>query len=255
MVDLTVGNAIEKAISEAPATAICAYLMAGYPTKETFLDLLVEVGDEADLVEIGVPFSDPMADGQTIQHASHIALKNGVTLEWILDLLDGVGHLGAPHLVMGYYNPFLAFGLEHLAERLEGCGTQGVIVPDLPIEESEDFEEHLDRRGVALIRLVTPATPADRLSHIGSTARGFVYAVTTTGITGGDLSVPPETTSYLDRTRAATERPVLAGFGVRRRDQVEMLVDHADGVVVGSALIEAIDEGKSPAKLLSGLRP
>lgn len=254
MLEMTVGDAIEKVITDAPGTALCAYLMAGYPTKERFVELLAEVGEVADLVEIGIPFSDPMADGQTIQHASHIALSNGVTLDWILDMLDGVS-LKAPHLVMGYYNPFLAFGEGSLAERLQDCGTQGVIVPDLPIEESEGFEAHLERRGMALIRLVTPATPTHRLSHIGSTARGFLYAVTTTGITGGDLSVPPETAAYLDRTRAATKRPVLAGFGVRRRDQVEALSDHVDGVVVGSALIGAIDQGKSPAKLLSGLRP
>lgn len=256
MSDLARGKLIEEAIREASGPALCAYLMAGYPTMDEFARTLVDMSSAADVVEIGIPFSDPMADGQTIQHASHEALERGATLGDILDVVESVGDgLEAPVLLMGYYNPFFIYGLEELSRRVERIGVAGLIVPDLPLEESDRLESLLAGEGLALIRLVTPATPGERVRLIGSTAQGFVYAVTTTGITGGDVEVPPEMVAYLDRIRAATSRPVLAGFGVRRPDQVEALAPHVDGVVVGSALIDAIDRGASPVELLASLRP
>jgi tryptophan synthase alpha chain len=226
---------------------------AGYPTLDAFLEVLAAVAGSADVVEIGVPFTDPMADGLTIQHASHVALDNGVTLEWIFELL-GDTDLGSPHLLMGYYNPFLAFGLGRLGQAMEDSGTSGLIIPDLPFEESGPIKEVLDPGGLALVQLVTPSTSEERLGRVATTGGGFVYAVTTAGVTGGEVDLPAEALEYLDRAKSASTLPVLAGFGVRTQSQVAALAPHVDGVVVGSALIEAIDKGEDPGAFLDGLR-
>lgn len=207
----------------------------------------------ADVVEIGVPFTDPMADGLTIQQASHVALDNGVTLEWIFELL-GDSDLGSPHLLMGYYNPFLAFGLSRLGEAMKDSRTAGLIIPDLPLEENGPVREVLDPGGLALVQLVTPSTSEERLGRVASAGGGFVYAVTTRGVTGGEVDLPAESLEYLDRVKTVSSLPVLAGFGVRNQAQVAALASHVDGVVVGSALIEAIDNGQDPGVFLDGLR-
>ena len=249
-------QAITATIETAPGPAICAYVTAGYPSLDSFPDILRSVADSADLVEIGVPFTDPMADGLTIQRASHIALKNGVTLQWILDLLNDLAtDLSSPRLLMGYYNPFLAFGLDRLGFAMRSTATSGLIVPDLPLEENRPMRVVLEPRGLALVHLATPTTPRDRLARLATSDGGFLYAVTTTGVTGGDAPVASETLSYLDQVRSAVTLPVLAGFGVRSHDQVQVLSDHVDGVVVGSALIEAIDRGEDPGAFLEQLRP
>jgi tryptophan synthase alpha chain len=254
--DVDGGTLIETAIRNSPGPAICAYLMAGYPTLEEFPELLEQVGREADLVEIGVPFTDPMADGLSIQGAGLTALDNGVTLSWIFDVLDEVGpRLPVPSVLMGYYNPFLAYGLDRLAARMVSTGMSGLIVPDLPPEESGPLDDILALSGIALVRLVTPVTPAARLARIAQISEGFIYAVTVTGITGADLLIPPELLDYLERVRSIGDRPVLAGFGVRQRSQVDALFPYVDGVVVGTALIDAIDRGDDPTALLAGLRP
>jgi len=248
-------KAITEAIRGSSGPAVCAYITAGYPTLESFPDILAAVARFATVVEIGVPFTDPMADGLTIQQASHVALGNGVTLEWIFELLaDRLQSLGAPHLLMGYYNPFLAFGLDRLASVMIDTCTSGLIVPDLPLEEDAPITEVLEHEGLALVKLVTPTTSPGRLAQIAATSRGFVYAVTRTAVTGGEAVLGVEEFAYLDRVRSATSLPVMAGFGVRSRSQVEALSGHVDGVIVGSALIDAIDRGEDPGAFLDGLR-
>lgn len=245
---------VTKAIETAGGHAICGYVTAGYPDLESFPDILSKVADAADVVEVGVPFTDPMADGQTIQQASHQALVNGVNLDYVFDTLNAV-ELGAPHLLMGYYNPFLAYGLDRLVDRTEGAGTSGLIVPDLPNEESGKLTALLETRGQGLVQLVAPTTPEDRLHMLAEASRGFVYAVTTKGTTGRTTLFDDEVIAYLDRVSAVSPIPVLAGFGVRERSQVTALAGHVDGVVVGSALIDAIDRGEDPTAFLDGLRP
>lgn len=247
-------DAVTSSIEAADGHAICAYLTAGYPTLERFPDLLWRVSTAADVVEIGIPFTDPMADGQTIQKASHEALAQGVNLGYVFDVLDSLD-LDAPHLLMGYYNPFLAYGLDRLVESMSGAGTSGLIVPDLPIEESRELGRSLESRGLGLVQLVSPTTPDTRLATLASVSRGFVYAVTTKGTTGSTTEFDAEVLAYLDRVKKVSVLPVLAGFGVRQRSQVEALSGHVDGVVVGSALIDAIDRGDDPADFLDGLRP
>jgi tryptophan synthase alpha chain len=247
-------DAVTTAIEDAGGSAICAYVTAGYPSLEDFPGVLEKVAVTADVVEVGVPFTDPMADGQTIQKASHQALTNGVDLDYIFEILNAVD-LAAPHLLMGYYNPFLAFGLDRLVDAMAVSGTSGLIVPDLPIEESAELSVSLDSIGAGLVQLVAPTTPEDRLHKLADASRGFVYAVTTKGTTGGATSFDEDVLAYLDRVRAVSGLPVLAGFGVRERAQVEALAGHVDGVVVGSALIDAIERGEDPAEFLSRLRP
>lgn len=245
--------AITAAIEDAEGAAICAYLTAGYPTREDFATILSEVAEAADVVEVGVPFSDPMADGQTIQAASHVALQNGVTLGWILETIASLD-VPAPLLLMGYYNPFLAYGLDRTVTDLASAGGGGVVVPDLPLEESSDLRSALEAAGLGLVQLVSPTTPRDRLARLANASRGFVYAVSTTGVTGGATSFDAEALAYLDAVSASSTLPVLAGFGIRERAQVSQLNGHVDGVVIGSALIDAIDSGSDPVALIESLR-
>lgn len=246
---------VTAAIESSDGPAICAFVTAGYPTPELFADVLVSVAGVADVLEIGVPFTDPMADGLTIQEASRVALQQGATLDWLFELLGRMeGRLEAPHLLMGYYNPFLAHGLDALAEAMVSAGTSGLIVPDLPLEESGPLLGVLDPVGLALIQLVTPTTSSQRLKRIAAAASGFLYAVTTTGVTGGMSGLAPGTLQYLDRVKSASPVPVLAGFGVRTADQAALLGEHVDGVIVGSALIESLDRAEDPAVFLGGLR-
>ena len=244
---------VTTAIRAADGPAICAYLTAGYPTPGLFPEVITEVARVADVVEVGIPFTDPMADGQTIQHASHEALAQGINLDRVFATLQKA-NLDAPHVLMGYFNPFLAFGFDRLVEHMVAAGTSGLIVPDLPIEESAELTQKLEAHGLGLIQLVAPTTPEDRLRKLASASRGFVYAVSTKGTTGGATTFEGEVLTYLARVKAVSDLPVLAGFGVRESTQVSQLTGHVDGVVVGSALIDAIDRGEDPAEFIKGLR-
>lgn len=237
--------------------ALVAFLTAGFPSKATFAADLSAIAAEADVVEVGVPFTDPLADGVTIQRSSLAALAQGVSLEWILQTLESMPRPKAQIVLMGYLNPMLAFGLPALAARAAKAGVSGFIVPDLPVEESAAFEQALAPHGLALIRMVTPVTPPARLEQLCASAQGFVYAVSMTGTTGrsvGTGGVSKEVLDYLDKVRRLSPVPVCAGFGIREASQVTALAPHVDGVVVGSAIIEAMEKGESTAALLRKLR-
>jgi tryptophan synthase alpha chain len=246
---------VEEAIRATAAhrPALAAYLTGGFPAMDGFARLLRDVGAEADVVEIGVPFTDPMADGVTIQSSSRRALAAGVTLRWILDTV-GETSCDAPVVLMSYLNPVIAVGLDEFAGRAADAGVAGLIVPDLPLEECGPVAAALDERGMALVQLVTPVTPADRLELLCRRSQGFVYAVTVTGTTGGDAGGNAAMLEYLDRVRAVAPVPVLAGFGIRTAVQVQALASHADGVIVGSALIEVLERGDDPIAFLRALR-
>jgi tryptophan synthase alpha chain len=235
--------------------ALVAFLTAGYPDRAKFREHLAAVAQEADLVEIGVPFSDPMADGVTIQRSSEGALRAGVTLTWILEELQLMERVKAPLLLMSYMNPLLAFGLDRLARRAAGAGVCGFIVPDLPFDENEELRTVLAPHNIALVQMVTPVTPSERLAKLATASQGFVYAVTITGITGKAVGAAEDISAYLERVRAAATVPVCAGFGIRTREQVEKLRGQVDGVIVGSALVEVLERGESPQEFLAGLRP
>jgi tryptophan synthase alpha chain len=257
MTDMLPRDQISAALSSANSNgkvALVPFITAGYPEKDNFINTLKSIAAEGDVVEVGVPFSDPMADGVTIQRSSHAAIAAGVSLHWIIDELKAAGDIGAPVVLMSYLNPLLAFGFDALAEQAVAAGVCGFIVPDLPWEESKEFRASLDKYGLALVQLVTPATPDERLEMLCRGSQGFVYAVTITGITGGDVSLPPTVTGYLDKIKSFTDLPVCAGFGVRHAEQVQNLGNHASGVIVGSALVEKLEAGQNPAKFLAELR-
>jgi tryptophan synthase alpha chain len=239
----TISTAI-RAANASGRPAIVGFLTAGFPQKARFREHLTAVAAGADVVEIGVPFTDPMADGATIQRASHAALVAGVSLAWILGELGALpSRPKAPLLLMSYLNPLLAYGLERLPREAAAAGIAGFIVPDLPYEESADLRAALGREGLALVQMVTPVTPAERLRMLCAASEGFVYAVTMTGTTGKAVAVPDEVLAYLDRVRAVSPIPVCAGFGIRGREQVLRLKGHVDGVIVGSALVEVLERG------------
>jgi tryptophan synthase alpha chain len=243
-----------RTVSAKGQPAIVAYLTAGYPSREKFAEHLQAVAKGADVVEIGVPFSDPMADGVTIQRSSHSALAQGVSLRWILDTLQSLPRLDTPLLLMSYLNPLLAFGLPRLAETAARANVAGIIVPDLPLDESSELRQALEAKGLALIQMVTPVTQPERLKQLCTGSQGFVYAVTMTGTTGKNVAVPEDVLGYLDRVRALSTAPVCAGFGIRSRDQVVRLKGHVDGVIVGSALVEVLERGEDPTAWLNALR-
>jgi tryptophan synthase alpha chain len=236
------------------APALVAFMTAGFPLRAKFREHLAAVAGSADAVEIGVPFSDPMADGLTIQRSSHEALKQGVSLKWILAELAAMGPQRTPLLLMSYLNPLLAYGYDKLAREAAAVGICGFIVPDLPLGEDSDFRAALEPHGLALVQMVTPVTPPERMQRLCAASQGFVYAVTMTGTTGKSNAVPAEVVEYLERVRALSRVPVCAGFGIRSREQVQKLRGHVDGVIVGSALVEVLERGEAPQAWLAALR-
>jgi tryptophan synthase alpha chain len=249
-----VANAIRSGAARG-GPALIAYLTAGFPTKGDFEEALEQAIEIADVVEVGVPFSDPMADGLTIQQSSRIALEQGTTLEGTLGLLaTRPSRAGAPLLLMSYLNPLLSYGTERLAQDAARAGVSGFIVPDLPFEECEPLKRVLDGAGLALVQMVTPVTPPARLALLAEQSRGFVYAVTRTGTTGHAVSADGELIAYLRRVRDASALPICAGFGIRSREHVAALAGQVDGCVVGSALVEVLGRGQSVAAFLRDLR-
>jgi tryptophan synthase alpha chain len=249
-----ISGAIQAAVAKG-RPALVAYLTAGFPTRRQFKENLAAVAAACDVIEIGVPFTDPMADGTTVQRASFVALADGVTLPWILQELNSVEpRHSAPILLMSYLNPLLAYGISKLPGDAAAAGVAGFIVPDLPFEESGELHDALAAVGLALVQMVTPVTPPERLAMLCRDAKGFVYAVTMTGTTGKSAQVPDDVLDYMDRVKRYAAVPVCAGFGIRSREQVARFAPHVDGVVVGSALVETLERGEDVGAFLRSLR-
>jgi tryptophan synthase alpha chain len=222
----TISNAIRHAAAQG-RPAVVGFMTAGFPDKAGFRASLGAIAAAADVVEIGIPFTDPMADGMTIQRASRASLEGGFTLPWLLAELEAMRpRPQAPLLLMSYLNPLLAHGLD----RLPAAAAR------------------------ALVQMVTPVTPPARLAMLCAASQGFVYAVTMTGTTGKSVAVPEDVLAYMDRVRAVSPVPVCAGFGIRSREQVARMQGHVDGVVVGSALVEVLERREDPAAFLRSLR-
>ena len=243
-----------RAASTRGEPAIVAFMTAGFPHKEQFREHLLMVASESDVVEIGVPFTDPMADGMTIQRSSQAALKQGVSLKWILSELGSMQRPAAPLVLMSYLNPLLQYGYAALAADAAAAGVCGFIVPDLPFDEGDELRTALAAEGVALVQMVTPVTTSARLQQVCEASEGFVYAVTMTGTTGKNVAVPDTVIDYLKSVTAISPVPVCAGFGIRSHEQVEKLRGHVAGVVVGSALVEVLQRGEDPRPWLRALR-
>ena len=243
-----------RAAQQAGRTALIPFVTAGFPTPETFWNVLRELdASGADVIEIGVPFSDPVADGPVVEAASVKALQFGVTLQGILsDLRAHKGELKAGLVLMGYLNPFLQYGFERFAHDAAQAGVHGCIVPDLPLEESADLQAALDAHGLALIPLVGPNTSAERMAQYAQTARGYVYVVSVMGTTGERGALPPELPSVLARARQTFSLPIALGFGLKEPAQLDSLPPNLrpEAAVFGSALLKHLDAGYSPASFM-----
>ncbi|GAB4526658.1 MAG: tryptophan synthase subunit alpha [Anaerolineales bacterium] len=227
------------------------YYPLGYPDYAISLDVVCALAESgAGLIELGLPFSDPLADGPTIQRATQIALQGGMTTARGLEAVRTLRARGVqqPLVLMGYLNPLLAYGLPRFVEEAADSGADGFIVPDLPPEEAGDFQALCARHDLAQIFLLAPnATPA-RIALVSGMTRGFLYLVSVTGITGARQALPETLAAFVRRVRAVTEKPLAVGFGISTPAQVQAVGALAEGVIVGSALIRAVEAGAEPAE-------
>jgi tryptophan synthase alpha chain len=248
-----IADAFARAHAQGRA-ALMPYLMGGFPTIEESVRIGEAYADGgADLVELGVPFSDPLADGPVIHAAGTEALRAGATVAGVLDVCAQLSQR-VPVVLMLYTNLVLARGPEAFAARLAEVGASGLIVPDLPMEESGPLLAACDAAGIALVPLVAPTTPDDRLAAIGAKARGFVYAVSVIGTTGERAALSDRFASVITRTKAHTDVPVALGFGIASPEQaVQAATSGADGVIVGSRLVRAAAEAEDPAAAVHAL--
>jgi tryptophan synthase alpha chain len=222
--------------------AFLPYFPIGYPTVAGSLDIIEAVAKTGvDGFEIGMPFSDPLADGPTIQAATQVALENGVTVRHCLDAVRDLRGRGVrqPMLMMGYLNPLLAYGLEKFAQDAKAAGADGVIVPDLPPEEADLLESACAVNGLALVFFLAPTSRAERIALVGARTSGFIYMVSVTGVTGARTSLPSDLADFIRRVRAQTDKPLVLGFGISQPEQARMMNDLTDGFIVGSALVKA----------------
>jgi len=231
--------------------ALMPYHTLGYPTREASLEVISAIAEaRADLIELGLPFSDPLADGPTIQHSTQIARENGTTMRDCLEMvrqLRGVG-LTQPFLLMGYTNPILSFGKEKFVTEASRAGADGLIIPDLPVEEAGELESACCEHGLALIYLVAPTTPLERLAQVTAHSTGFVYIVSLTGVTGARKEVSADLETFLGRVRSVTDKPLAVGFGISTPEQAARVGKMAEGVIVGSALIDVVGKAADPAQ-------
>ncbi|MCM3747417.1 tryptophan synthase subunit alpha [Paenibacillus pasadenensis] len=225
-------------------TALIPFITTGDPDLKTTIDIVIELERSgADMIELGVPYSDPLADGPVIQKASERALRGPVTLEACVEVAAKSRAAGVkmPFILFSYFNPVLQYGLERFFTLIHEKGISGLIIPDLPIEEDAEVREMAAEAGIHLIPLVAP-TSKTRVQRIAASAQGFVYCVSSLGVTGMRSEFHSGIEEFLQSVREATKLPIAVGFGVSSRDQVERLSRHADGVIVGSAIVRQVEE-------------
>lgn len=233
-----------KKAQEQRTAALMPYFTLGYPDSESSLDIIEAVAANSDLLELGIPFSDPLADGPTIQHSTQVALENGATVAGCLDIVRRLRQRGisTPACFMGYYNPIIAYGLERFVDDARTAGIQGLIVPDLPPEEATELVQYATEAGLAYIYFLAPTSNQARIEQVTSQATGFIYLVSVTGVTGARRSLHSDLESFITRVRAQTDIPLAVGFGISTPDQAASVGALADGVIVGSALVNAVNE-------------
>jgi len=222
--------------------ALIPYLTAGFPDEETFLSLVAEFASAgADLIEIGIPFSDPVADGKSIQYSSQQALRSGINVGKVLRMVRDLNQVNAiPLIIMTYYNPILSYGLAKFAGDAHAAGISGLIIPDMIPEEGKATEEICKANSIDLVYLLAPTSSADRRRTIISRSRGFVYLVSVTGGTGGRQRLPASVKTWVRKVKRESPLPVCVGFGISTPDQAKAVSSVADGVIVGSAIIDII---------------
>ena len=241
-----------QSLKEAGKTALAPFVTIGFPDipmSEALAEVVLSSG--ADMLELGIPFSDPLAEGPTIQMTSFKALQNGVNIPVALDVARRLRQKkpDAPLIFMGYYNPYLHYGIERFIGDAADAGVDGFIVPDLPTEESSEFREICESHGIYLIPLLAPTSSDQRIAEACKGARGFIYCVSLTGVTGARGSMSSSLPDFVSRIRRYTDVPVMVGFGVSQREHVEAIGQFANGAIVGSALLDAIDKAASGQEL------
>jgi tryptophan synthase alpha chain len=232
--------------------ALITYLTAGDPSLAVTKELILSLENAGvDILEIGVPFSDPTADGPVIQAASQRALKAGTNLQGVLDLVADVRKTSSiPIVLFGYYNPIFAYGAKKFAQAAKKAGVDGVLVVDLPPEEAQELRTHTDAAGIDFISLVAPTTPEKRLRQIAATATGFLYYISITGVTGTAAPRIEDIKREVCKIRRITKLPLAVGFGISNSKQAQEIARFADGIVIGSAVVRLIDENKSNPALV-----
>ncbi len=235
-------------------TAFMPYSVLGYPSPAASIEVvqtLVAAG--ADLLELGVPFSDPLADGPTIQAATQHALQQGVTPARCIAMAADLRARGmqTPALLMGYINPILAYGVDRFAADSAAAGVDGFIVPDLPPEEADELEAACRLHGLALVYLLAPTSSAERIALVAEKSQGFIYLVSLTGVTGARASLAPGLADFVARVRAVTSKPLAVGFGIGSGEQAQSVAQLTDGVIVGSALVKRAGESTERVRALA----
>jgi len=247
-------NRIENAFKNKPI--FMPYFPLGYPDLDTSIDVIEALAKHgAGLIEVGLSFSDPLADGPVIQHATQIALEKGITVKKSLAAVAELRKRGVdiPLILMGYYNPMLAYGLEKFVRDAREAGADGFIVPDLPLEEAKEFELALsgaagEDEALPLIQMLAPTSPNERMEAIARNAKGFIYLVSVTGVTGARTSISEGLGELITRVREHTSAPVCVGFGIGTPEQARQVGALADGVIVGSACVKTIGESQTPVE-------
>ena len=238
-------NRIETAFQKKPI--FMPYFPLGYPDLETSVDVIEALAKNgADLIEVGLSFSDPLADGPVIQQATQVALENGITVKKSLEAVKELRKRGVtiPLILMGYYNPMLAYGLEKFIQDAREAGVDGFIIPDLPLEEAEEFQSI--NGDMPLIQMLAPTSPDERMEAIARNAKGFIYLVSVTGVTGERREISNDLGDLIARVRAHTSAPVCVGFGIGTPEQAKQVGQLADGVIVGSACVKIIGGSDYP---------
>lgn len=251
-------NRIDQLFSSRKQRLLSVYFCAGNPTLEGTLQVLQALQDRGvDMVEIGIPFSDPMADGPVIQQAAQCALTNGMTLRHLFDQLGDVRRdIHIPLLLMGYLNPILQYGFDNFCRDAQGCGIDGLIIPDLPFEPAtDDYRRMAEQYGLHLVSLITPQTDEDRIRLIDRHTRGFLYLVSTAAVTGARSSFDADTQAYFARIAAMKlSNPLLVGFGVGNKETFDAACRYTRGAIVGSKFVQLLQEKKTAGEAVEVLK-
>jgi tryptophan synthase alpha chain len=233
--------------------ALIGYITVGYPDMESTPEIAAALAESGcDIIELGIPFSDPLADGATIQKASYQALQRGTSPQGCLEVAAEISRrISVPLAFMTYYNPVLNFGLEKFCQSCIKAGINGLIVPDLPPEEGTELETITRRNGLDLIYFLAPTSTEERIKYVAERSRGFIYLVSLTGVTGARDTLPPELDSFVRRVRQTAKQPLCVGFGISSPEQAKRVATTADGVIVGSRFIQLIEEDSTLSSLRS----
>jgi tryptophan synthase alpha chain len=257
---LILNNRIDKKLNLMKSDSepvLVPYITSGFPNIHIFKKIVLEILDNgADILEIGIPFSDPLADGPTIQKSNYIALKNGVNLKKTINLLTEIraSNNVSPMVFMGYYNPFLSYGIDDFLRDASKAGLDGLIIPDLPTEESNELFQKCLSHGIHLIPLLAPTSTDETIKQACKQAGGYIYCVSLTGVTGARSQLSSEVKKLVRRIKTHTDLPVLVGFGISTRSNVLEVNDFADGAVVGSAFIDHISNSSEGSEVESAVK-